>query len=72
MKYRITIDVFIDPDDLETVKNIRKALVALRHRFRTIRKGLPGVEYSRIVIHRCYHDEEPSKPCEVIYEWSSE
>ena len=70
MKYRITISVFVD--DEKTAQRIFNWLKENRGAFRSILRGQPNEERSFIRIERCYHDETPAKPCEVIAEYVSE
>lgn len=37
----------------------------------TINPDTSNQEPSDYVVHRCFHDENPTAPCEVIDEWSS-
>jgi len=70
MKYRLDITLFLD-DRIEAEK-IRDALIVLKRLFRTINKGLDTEEKSFIRLHKCYHDEDPSKPCEDLFYWESD
>ena len=72
MKYRITIDIFIDPKHRHIIAAVIKFMKFLTKYCETINRGKINEVRSRIVIHECYHDESPPKPCRIIYEWSSE
>ena len=72
MKIRITIDILIDPKYANIVAAAIKFMKFLTKYCETINKGKANEVRSRIVIHKCYHDETPPKPCEVIYEFTSE
>lgn len=63
--FRITIDAFVDIDDTATRDKIRNGIVALRDKMQRANE----FETSRIEVHKCYHDEIPPKPCEILYEW---
>jgi len=70
MKYRLTFTMILDSEaDAET---IYRFLEDKRGIFRTIKKGKPEEERSSVRLERCYHDEEPPKPCEVIKEFTSD
>lgn len=68
MKYRIVINIFLDPDKIDDAKKIYQFIKQHRALFKTIRKGLANEERSFIRIEKCYHDEDPPRPCEVIEE----
>lgn len=70
MKYRLDITLFLD-DSIEAEK-IRDGLVKLKKLFKTVNKGLDNEERSSVRLHRCYHDEDPSKPCDTLFEWESD
>jgi len=70
MKYRLDITLFID--ERKDVEEIRNALLKLKHLFKTINKGSRNEEKSIIRLHKCYHDEDPSRPCEEISRWESD
>jgi len=64
MKYRIRLDlIFDEKEDAMKAFNFLKEKRVL---FRTIRKGEPNEERSILEIHKCYHDEDPTKPCGII------
>jgi len=70
MKYRLTVSIFMDSEaDAET---IFRFLEGKRGIFKTIKKGMPEEEPSSVMLERCYHDEEPPKPCEVMKEFKSD
>jgi len=64
MKYRIRLDLIFEKEEdaMEAFNFLKKR----RNLFRTIKKGKPDEERSVLEIHKCYHDEEPPKPCEII------
>jgi len=70
MKYRIRLDLIFDEkeDAMKAFNFLKKKRVL----FRTIRKGEPNEERSVLEIHKCYHDEDPTKPCEIIERIESE
>jgi len=70
MKYRLTFTIFLESEaDAET---IFRFLEEKRGIFKTIKKGEPEEERSSVRLEKCYHDEEPPKPCEVIKEFTSD
>ncbi len=66
--FRVTVVAFIDINDGETRDRIRNGIVALRDKL--LRAN--AVESSYIEVQKCYHDEIPPKPCEVLYRWDKE
>jgi len=64
LKFRVRADIILD-DESEAM-GIFASLKGERDRFVTIRKGEPDEERSRVSIEKCYHDEDPTKPCEII------
>jgi len=70
MKYRIRFDLIFDEEE-EAMKAF-DFLKKRRNLFRTIRKGEPNEERSILEIHKCYHDEDLAKPCEIIERIESE
>lgn len=66
MKYRITLDLFFDREaDMQRVLREARARWAQAV---PINPGTPTMEPSRYKAERCYHDEDPTRPCEVITE----
>ena len=64
MFYRITIDLaFTDQDSIADI--LDKALGHLDNAI-TINPGQENEERGSIRTLKCYHDENPSKPCEQI------
>lgn len=62
MKYRVMLDLaFDDERDTREVFEVAKRL-SKKVKCLNIDEGM------RINIHRCFHDETPFKPCEVIEE----
>jgi len=70
LKFRIRADIILN-DEGEAM-GIFASLKGKKELFVTIRKGEPSEERSRVSIEKCYHDEEPSKPCEIIETVESE
>jgi len=70
MKYRVTLSIIFD--NYEDAKKIYDFLAGYGRLFKTIRKGEPVEERSLIMLERCYHDEEPTKPCEILEQYTSE
>ncbi len=57
MKYRVTIDLAFD---LEA--DARAVFTAAKNKKAKV-QPLTVDEPARITLHRCYHDEDPPKPC---------
>jgi len=72
MKIRVRADIILDVDNAATAKAIFEFLKQHKSLFRIIRRGQIAEERSYIIIEKCYHDEDPTKPCEVIAEIRAE
>ena len=59
MKYRVM--AVMSFDDEEKARGLWKAIQA-------IQKAAMKLPDDHANIHRCYHDEDPTKPCEIIEE----
>lgn len=65
MLYRIRIDLCFDAE--ETPRTIfDRAKQVLARAVKIARQGEPTGEVNFIEIHKCYHDEDPAKPCEIV------
>jgi len=69
MFYRVTADILFQIPD-EGTDFFHDCEIALGKGV-TINPGQPNEEKSRILWQRCYHDDDPTKPCEVIEEHTS-
>lgn len=69
MFYRITLDLsFHDQDAAADI--LDKALDHLSNAV-TINPNQPNEEKGHITLQQCYHDEDPTKPCDVIvHHWT--
>jgi|TARA_Y100000310_G_scaffold328372_1_gene396412 hypothetical protein len=67
-KIRVRIDAILDTDDGRTKDKLVDGLEVLKSKM----KRANAVETSSIVVERCYHDETPSKPCEVLSSWEKQ
>lgn len=65
MLYRIRLDLAFDREDISQAI-FDKAKQVLAKAVKIANKDNPMGEVSFIEIHKCYHDEDPSKPCEII------
>ena len=63
MKFRVTIDVALK--DLSKARDFFKKIKDLKDEFFEISPEEPA----RISLHKCFHDETPHKPCELIEEF---
>lgn len=64
MFYRLTLNCNInDPQHIEAIKT---GLKLLFKQSETINPGQVNAEPSFITIQKCYHDENPTIPCEVL------
>jgi len=70
MKYRVSLSIILN--EYEDAKKIYDFLAKHGHLFKTIRKGEPAEERSRITLEEHYHDEDPTKPCVVLESMESE
>lgn len=64
MFYRSKIDLAF-PEQKEALKAIEKAVDVLSFAI-TLNPGMPSEERGFIIVEKCYHDEDPTKPCEII------
>jgi hypothetical protein len=65
MLYRIRLDIAFDNEDVpQTIYS--QAEQALSEATKIVSKDNTVDEVSFIEIHKCYHDEDTNKPCEVI------
>ncbi|KKM64347.1 hypothetical protein LCGC14_1502320 [marine sediment metagenome] len=64
-KIRIRIDAILDINDTTTRDKIVNGLKALKDKMQRAN----AFETSSIVVERCYHDETPTKPCEILATW---
>jgi len=64
MKYRVMIDLSFDTlAEAQTFLNVVKTGVGKR-----ILNSATGELEGNGNLHKCYHDETPTKPCEIIEE----
>jgi hypothetical protein len=59
MLYRVTVDLFLK-SDIEALA-IKDFLMKYKDNFLRA-----GEEASSIIVHKCYHDETPPRPCEEV------
>jgi len=72
VKIRIRCDLILDATDDAIATEIVQYLHKLKKYFRKIRAGEIAEESSFVQVEKCYHDENPSKPCEIVYSWQAE
>lgn len=65
MFYRVQMTLAF-PERKEAEKSIEKALDIIGYAV-VIHPGEINEERGFILIEKCYHDEDPPKPCEVVY-----
>jgi len=70
MKWRVTLNIILDRE--EDARDIFEFLKKRKGLFKTVRKGEPAEEKSAITLEKHYHDEDPTKPCEVVESYESE
>jgi hypothetical protein len=66
MKWRITQTLILDEADEAEALRLFQNLKDKKGKFKTINKGKDNEEKSILQLERCYHDESPTKPCEII------
>ncbi len=64
-KIRIRIDAILDVNDTGTRQSILNSMEGLKAKL----KRANTRETSTITVEKCYHDETPPKPCEVLSHW---
>ena len=62
-KIRISADIILDTTDKATARTIWNQLKTIQAKFKEIPQT---VEKSTIIIHKCFHDEDETKPCQEI------
>jgi len=67
MFYRIRVDLAYPQDT--NPKAILAHTKALMPDALNINPGQPNQEQGYIILEKCYHDEAPTKPCEIIENW---
>jgi len=70
MFYRIKIDLAY-PEELNP-KAILAHAKSLMPQAVLINPGQPNEERGYIILEECYHDEDPTKPCQVTENWQVE
>lgn len=71
MKIRVRMDLIFNVENEDKANLIWDYVNQKRSVFQKIVNG-EMVEKSMILIERCYHDEDPFKPCEIIKKWETE
>ena len=65
MLYRLRVDLcFNEEVSANGVFEKAKAILGKAVKIAVKGDGLPEVSF--IEVHKCYHDEDPRKPCEII------
>jgi len=64
MKYRVRADLIFDDEARAT--GLAQAVKNLMKHATIIRPGEVNEERSNFTFERCYHDESPPRPCEII------
>ncbi len=64
MKYRVIANLFFDTE--ADAKKVFDEMTLLEGKINNINEEKVNPEISSFNYHKCYHDEEPSKPCEII------
>ena len=64
MLYRLRVDLCFNEEN--TPKGFFNQLEAILDRAVKLTVPINNPEITYIETHRCYHDEQPSKPCEII------
>jgi len=65
MLYRVRIDLAFNTEDISQAV-FDKAKTVLSKAVKIARQSEPTDEISFVEIHKCYHDEENPKPCEIM------
>jgi len=68
MFYRVSLQLaFVDAANPTKVKDAARLLLSTAV---IINKGAINEEKGFILLEKCYHDEDPTKPCEQIGIWT--
>lgn len=65
MVYRIDITLFFEPKNQHHRKSLHGQIKGLLKHATNINTGKPNEERCFTQIHRCYHDEDPTRSCEL-------
>lgn len=71
MKYRVRIDLAFPQAARQYADQARDALLPLFQHAVVINEGQLNEERGIISVEKCYHDEEPTRPCEEIARWEA-
>ena len=66
MIFQVKTTLFFD--GLSIPEQIKDALITVWQHARVVNPCMPDQECSRVEILKCYHDEDPHRPCESIFE----
>jgi len=64
LKYRVSASLYLDRR--RDAARIFEMLEREKELFLTVREGRPSEQRSFARLEKCYHDEEPPRPCEVV------
>ena len=67
MFYQLRVDCFLK--DQDSLNDVLEELEKRKENMSVVNPGLPQQELSTIKVIKCYHDENPLKPCELIQSW---
>ena len=70
MKYRVVIDIAFDRE--VDAKELFDLVKSKRIKLQIINEGKQNEEMLMANYHKCYHDEEKPKPCEIIEQITKE
>lgn len=65
MLYRVRIDLAFN-DEVDADKIFGEAEKLFKKAIKITQKEEPTADVGFVELHKCYHDEEPTKPCEII------
>lgn len=66
MIYRIMLK--LDFDNLDPINDIKDKALDHFAEAKTINQGEPNEEQGFIIVQKCYHEETPVEPCEILEE----
>lgn len=69
MKPKLSLILHFNEVDQSKMEQARDLLLPLFQRAVVINEGQDNEERGFIQVEKCYHDEVPVKPCEVVARW---
>ena len=69
MKPKITLILHFNETDQDKLEQAKDLLLPLYQHAVVVNEGQDNEERGFIQVEKCYHDELPRKPCEIVGRW---